>query len=124
MKKTAYHAFKNLHHLRALYISLITVETCYLLPNAAYIHILVSIKIQQMSMNVNGCSVFSTWRNYMIHLCFIHAFMSDSILPDCYQQQSKRRIWIFSRKIQPLFPYHQHTLMLDGKYFVIRKKCL
>jgi len=45
-------------------------------------HCLVSINIQQVSVNVNGCN-FSSWRNSVTQLCFICTSMSDSILSDC-----------------------------------------
>jgi len=50
--------------------------------HCAHIHCLVSINVQQVLMNVNGCN-FSAWRNLITHLCFIRTSMSDTMLSEC-----------------------------------------
>jgi len=53
---------------------------CWNAPHSPHCaNCLVSISVQQGSVNVNGC-IFSTWRNSMTLLCFICTPMSDIIL--------------------------------------------
>ena len=40
-------------------------------PHCAHIHCLVSINVQQASVNVSGYHFFSAWRNSVPHLCFV-----------------------------------------------------
>ena len=44
--------------------------------------LLFSRSAQQASINVNRCK-FSSWRNSVIHYCFIHTSMSGTIRSDC-----------------------------------------
>ena len=64
-----------------LLLSVSAVEIHHPLPPSAHIHCLISINVQQVSMNASGC-LFSTWRNSMIYLCFIGASMAGAILSD------------------------------------------
>ena len=65
------------------HIAVTTAETHHPLPHCAHIHCLVSINMQQVSMNVSGCHFFSTRRDIMTSLCFICTSISDIILSDC-----------------------------------------
>ena len=65
------------------HITVTTAETCHVRPHCAHIHCLVSRNIQKASVIVTMDAVFSTWRNSVPHLCFIHTSTSDTILPDC-----------------------------------------
>ena len=58
------------------HVAVATAETPHPPPHCANIHCLVSVNVQQASMNVTGCN-FSTWRNSITHLCFIRTSMSD-----------------------------------------------
>ena len=64
------------------HVAVATAETCHPPSHCANIHCLVSVNVQQASMNVIGCN-FSAWRNSITHLCFICTSMSDAILSDC-----------------------------------------
>jgi len=63
-------------------IAVTTAETYYLLPNCAHMHCLVSINIQQITMNVSGCHFFPHGE-IQFHSCFLCASMSGAILSDC-----------------------------------------
>jgi len=64
--------------------SVTSAETHHPPPHGAHIHSLLSIKVQQVLINVIGCwFFFSVWRNSAIYFCFICTSMSDAILSDC-----------------------------------------
>jgi hypothetical protein len=65
------------------HITVATAEMHHPLPHFAPIHCLVSVNVQQASMNVKGCSFF-LHREIQWHLCFVHTFMSHANLLDCY----------------------------------------
>ena len=50
--------------------------------HCAHIHHSISINTQQMLVNVNGCHFFCM-EDLIPPLCFIHASMTDTILPRC-----------------------------------------
>ena len=60
-----------------------TAETHHPLSHCAQIHWLVSIKIQQTSIDVSEYNFFSALRNSITHLCSICTSMSDTIVSDC-----------------------------------------
>ena len=68
----------------------------------------------QVSVNVSRCH-FSTYRNSMTYLCFMHTFMSDSILSlslCCHLSHGNKMKPNIDRKILPLLQYHQHPLLM------------
>jgi hypothetical protein len=52
-------------------ITFTTAETHHPLPHCSHIFCLVSVNVQQASMNVNGCN-FSAWRNSVTPLLCMH----------------------------------------------------
>lgn len=67
-------------------VALHTHRCCHywnILPTfCAHVLCLVSINVQQVSLNVNNC-LFSVCINSLYHLCFLHTFILDVILIDC-----------------------------------------
>lgn len=98
-------------------IAVTTDETHYSPRNCAHIHCLVTVNVQQLSMSVNGCSLF-TWMNSMIHLCFVSNFKSVDIL-SVYRSAvicNKEKIWVIERKVQLLLAYHEHWPLKSWLY--------
>lgn len=88
-----------------MHITLIIVEMYYLLSNYAHIHYLVTVNVQQTSVNVNGCILFHMEELNDTYLLYIH--FHSRLYFAIYLKQGKKK-WIIGRKIQPLLPYHQH----------------
>ena len=93
-------AHKHLYQRRQPIVAVSTAETHYLLlPHWAHIHCLVSINIQQASMNVNWCHFFYIEEfsdNPLLHTC---TSMLDAILlnylsaPSVTWQQNVMEYW-------------------------------
>jgi len=64
------------------HVTVAIAETHHPLPHCDHMHCLVSVNVQQASMNDNGV-IFSAWRNSERHLYFIRTSMPDTILSDC-----------------------------------------
>ena len=72
----------NRNPKHGLYFAFTTAETYHPLPHCAHIRCLVSINVQQPSMNTNGCHVFHV-QEFSDTLFFISTSMSGTILSDC-----------------------------------------
>lgn len=73
---------ENLHQQRWSTVTVATTVTHHSHPHCACIHCLVSIIIQQASMNVRGCRFFPAWKCSKIPLYFMHISITDTILSD------------------------------------------
>ena len=81
---TRCHTHKNPNQWRSLTVT--TAETHHPLPHCAHIQRLVSINVQQVLMNVNGCHFFCTEEfspTALLHMHFHvrHYFVSAPLLP-------------------------------------------
>jgi len=65
------------------HVAVATAETRHPPPDCANIRCLVSINVQQASVNVTGCNFFCMEELNYTHLCFIRTSMSDAILSVC-----------------------------------------
>ena len=97
------------------HIDVATAETRHPPPPCANIHCLVSVNIQQASMNVIGCSFFGMEEFSYTPLLHMHFHVRRHFvrLPLCCHLSHGNIIsWNTGRKVQPLLPYHQHPLTL------------
>ena len=81
------------------HITVTTAETCYPPLHCAHIHCLVSIIVQQVSMNISGCNFFCMKRlisTPLIHLYFHHQmpFCQTALLPSVIRQQNVMEYWL------------------------------
>jgi len=73
---------KNLQLRKWPTIAVTTTETHYSPPHCSYL----LFGLHKCSARIDECQwidFFSTWRNSMTYLCFIHTSVLDSILSDC-----------------------------------------
>jgi len=105
------HTCKNLHQWRWSIAAVTTAETHHPSPHCAHSHCLVSINTQQAMMNISGCH-FSTWRNSVLPLCFIHTSTSDAITSSCPTAAiclTATKWNSTDGKVQPLLLHHQSS---------------
>jgi len=63
------------------YVTVTTAEMQHPPPHCA--HSVWSLKTFSKHKQMSVGAISSVWRNSVTHVCFIHTFMSDSILSDC-----------------------------------------
>ena len=94
------------------HVAVTTAETSHPPPHCANIHCLVSINVQQASMNVIGCN-FSRMEEFNYTPLFHTHFRVRRHfvrLPHCCHLLHGNEIeWNISGKVQPLLPYQQHS---------------
>lgn len=93
------------------HVSVTTVETHHPLPHCAHIHCLVSINIQQASMNTNGCQFFHMIEFSGTSLLHVHFHVRCHFvrLSLCYHLFHGNKIeQNISGKVQPLLPNRQY----------------
>ena len=106
-QEPACHACQNLHgHLEhpSMLLLLLLKHTTHPLPQCAHVHCLVSIKVQQVLINVSGCHFFPHGRIQF------HTFVSCALpcqrpfcqTAICHTATTYNRI--FGRKVQLLLP--------------------
>ena len=80
VKEPSCHTHK---HLQQSWPFLVDTAETHPPPHCAHTHCLVSINIQEVSVNDNECHFFSIWKKSVTYLYFIHISLSDTILTDC-----------------------------------------
>ena len=108
-------AHKNLHQQRWHTVAVTTTETHHPPPDCAHIHCLVSINIQQASMNVSGCIFFCMKEFSDTPLLYMHFHVRQHfvrLLPCGYLSQGNKMQWNIGVKVQPILPHHHHLLLI------------
>ena len=101
-QQAAYHARQNLQQQRWPAVAVIAAET----QHYTHIHCLVSINVQQASMNRHNCFLCMT---EFSGTPLLHPHFHFVRLPlCCHLSHSNKMQWDIGGKVQPLLPYHQH----------------
>jgi hypothetical protein len=93
------------------HITVTSVETHHPPPHRPHIHCLVSVNVQQTSINVNGCNVIPhggmQWYTSALHAlpCQTPFYQTAPLLKYLARQQN---VQIIGCKVQPLLSFHQH----------------
>ena len=93
-------------------INVTPTKTHYPLPNCAYIHCLISVNIQLVSINVNRCNCFHMEEFNSISL--LSSQMPFYLTVDQMQCVTKEKEWIIGRKVQYQWSVHQDPLLILG----------
>ena len=104
-------AGKNVRQQRWLTTDVTTAKTYHPLPHCAHVHYLVSINVQQVSVNVNGCHLFhmEEFNSTPLLHPHLHVRCHSVRLPICcHLSHGKKMWWNIDEKVRPLLPNHQH----------------
>ena len=88
---------------------------CITTVSCAHTYHLVSITIQQTSMNVSGCHFVRVEEFSDTPLLHTHFHVRcHSVRPSfcCHLSHRNKIKWDIGRKVQPLLPYHQHPSLV------------